>query len=391
MYKSIFFLLLLILASSCANINSLIDQGDYDRAIDKLVNKLQGKKNKKREYIIQLEYAFQKAQDLDLRKEKSLRDENLAENWTKIYSIHSSISNRQHKVEPLLPLFSKDGYQGTFKFINIDELKNESKKNTADYYYQSAVLLIDESRQTADKAAARKAYEYLSKIDGLFNHYKDKEQLKKIAYSLSLQNYLVKIVNNTKQIIPQDIEEELLKLSLEGLNGKFKNFDVKKNPSVSYDYYIVMNLLQLEFTPERERSRVYDDINEVVTEEPKKDKNGKILRDSTGKEIKEKVTTKYIATIEEISQSKSVLLSSKLEYIHAISGELEFSKPIQVEGVFDNRMARLIKGDSNKVTDECKKRLHGKLLPFPTNETLLLDAAEKMKRIVKDIIISREK
>jgi hypothetical protein len=174
MYKSIFFLLLLILASSCANINSLIDQGDYDRAIDKLVNKLQGKKNKKREYIIQLEYAFQKAQDLDLRKEKSLRDENLAENWTKIYSIHSSISNRQHKVEPLLPLFSKDGYQGTFKFINIDELKNESKKNTADYYYQSAVLLIDESRQTADKAAARKAYEYLSKIDGLFNHYKDK-------------------------------------------------------------------------------------------------------------------------------------------------------------------------------------------------------------------------
>ncbi len=382
---------LLLFLGSCTNIDKLIDRGDYETAIDKLVKGLQGKKNKKKEQIIQLEYVFQKAQERDLRIEKSLRDENLPDNWSKIYSIHTSISNRQNKIEPLLPLVSIDGYQATFKFININELKNESKKNTADFYYQSALILIDESRHNSDKAAARKAYDYLTKIDILFSNYKDKEQLKKIAYSLSLQNYLVKIVNNTKQIIPENIESELLELSLDGLNSKFKNFDLKKNPTISYDYYIVMNLVQLDFTPERERSRVYDDLNEIITEQVKKDKNGKILKDSTGKEIKEKITKQYVATIEEITQSKSVFLRSKLEYIRANSGELEFSKPVDVEGIFENHMARLIKGDSRFVSDNCKKRLNGNLVPFPSNEELLLDAAEKMKKIVKEIIISREK
>jgi hypothetical protein len=179
----------------------MIDRGEYDPAIEKLVKKLEGKKDKKKEYVLALEYAFQKAQERDLKNEKTLRDETLAENWTKIYSIHTLIAERQNKIEPFLPLESKDGYQATFKFVNIDELKKESKKNTAEFYYQSAVTLIDESKRTLDKNAARQAYDYLIKIDGLFNQYKDKEQLKKIAYNLGLENYLVKINNDTKNII----------------------------------------------------------------------------------------------------------------------------------------------------------------------------------------------
>lgn len=385
------FLSLIILFSSCANVNKMIDRGEYDKAINELVQKLEGKKDKKKEYVLALEYAFQKAQEKDLKYEKALKDEAITENWTKIYVIHNNIAARQTKIEPFLPLQSKDGYQATFKFINVEELKKESKKNTADFYYQSAITLIDEARSSLDKEAARKAYDYLLKIDGLFSQYKDKEQLKKIAYSLGLENYLVKITNNTQNIIPQNIENELLRLSVEGLNRKHKNFEVKSNPAVQYDHYIIMDLRQLEFSPERERIRVYDDINEIETEEIIKDKNGKPKRDSLGKELKQKIKTKYIASVEEITQLKSVLLAGRLEYIHALSGEIEFSKPINVEGVFENNLARLIKGDRNYVTNDCRKKLNGRSLPFPTNEELLLDAAEKMKKLVKDIIYEREK
>jgi len=182
-----------------------------------------------------------------------------------------------------------------------------------------------------------------------------------------------------------------LRLSVEGLNRKFQNYDVKANPTIQYDYYIVMNLTQLEFSPERERSRVYDDINEIETIEVVKDKNGKPKRDSLGKEIKEKIITRYVASIEEITQSKSVLLGGKLEYTHALTGDIEFSKPINVEGLFENHLARLIKGDRDYVSKDCRKKLNGKLVSFPSNEDLLRDAAEKMKKLVKDIIYNRGK
>jgi hypothetical protein len=390
--KNLFiFTALTFLLGSCTNINKLIDKGEYDTAIDKLVHKLEGKKDKKKELVLSLEYAFQKAQDRDLKKEKSLRDENLPENWTTIYALHNLISDRQSKIEPLIPLQSQDGYQATFKLVNIEELKKESKKNTADYYYQSALSLIDDARKTLDKNAARKAHDNLERIDGLFSQYKDKEQLKKIAYSLGLENFLIKIVNNTRNIIPENIETELLKISTAGLNQKYKNFDVKPNPSIQYDYNIIINLTQLEFSPERERTRVYDDTNEKETEEVLKDRNGKPKRDSLGKEIKQKVKTKYVASIEEITQSKSVQLGGRLEYVHALTGNLDFSKPINVEGIFENHYARLIKGDRDFVTDDCRKKLNGKMLPFPSNESLLLDAAEKMKKLMKDIIHDKEK
>jgi hypothetical protein len=390
MKQIIFFTAICFFLSSCVNIDKLIDRGEYDSAIDKLIDKLEGNNKKKKEHVLALEYAFQKAQTRDLNAEKSLRDENLPENWAKIYSIHNSISARQNKIEPFLPLKSTDGYQATFKFVNIEELKKESKKNTAEFYYQSALTLIDEAKKSLDKKAAQKAYEYLVKIDGILNQYKDKEQLKKIAYNLGLENFLLKINNNTKNIIPENIETELLRISVDGLNTKYKNFDVKANPTVQYDRFIIMNLTQLEFSPERERSRVYDDVNEVESTEVVKDRNGKPKRDSLGKEIKEKIKTKYVATIEEITQSKSVLLGGRLEYIHAITGDVEFSKPINVEGLFENHLARLIKGDQNYVTSDCRKKLNGKLVSFPSNEELLLNAAEKMKKLVKDIIYDRE-
>ncbi|MBK7358733.1 MAG: hypothetical protein IPI45_08555 [Saprospiraceae bacterium] len=380
------YLLSLLVLTSCANVDKMIDKGQYDQAIDKLVHRLAGKKNKKKDEVIALEYAFKKAQDRDLRTEKTLRDENIPENWTRVYTIHNQITSRQNKIEGLLPLETNDGYQATFNFVNIDELKKESKRNTADFYYQSALSLIDESRRSGDKNAAREAYNYLNKIDGLFSQYKEKEQLKKDALNLSMENYLVKINNQTNQIIPADVEAELLKWSVDGLNSKFKNFDVKANPALNYDHYILLNLTQMEFSPEREKTRIYDDVNEITTEEVVKDRNGKPRRDTLGKEIKEKVVTRYVATIEEISQLKSVLVGGRLEFINVRSTDIEFTKSLQVEGVFENKMARLIKGDRSYVTDECERKLKGRLVAFPSNETILLDAVEKLKSQVKNII-----
>ena len=104
------------------------------------------------------------------------------------------------------------------------------------------------------------------------------------------------------------------------------------------------------------------------------------------KEIKVKVVTRDVATIEEISQIKSALVGGRLEFINVRSSDIEYTKNLQVEAVFENKMARLIKGDRSYVTDECERILKGRLVPFPSNERLLVDAVEKLKNQVKNII-----
>ncbi|MBK8954819.1 MAG: hypothetical protein IPM34_04580 [Saprospiraceae bacterium] len=388
MKKLIYAFCLMFIISSCGNVQKMIDRGDYDQAIDYAVNKLSGNKKRDKEMVLALEYAFKKAQEKDLAMERTLKSQDDDEKWSRIYIIHERIENRQRKIEPFVPLEAEDGYRASFHFVNIQELKKESKKNTADFLYQSALLLIDESQRNFDKSAAREAYQQLEQIDPLFGTYKDKEALKKQAKSLGMNHYLVRIKNNTQSIIPEPVEREMLSIGLEKLNSTWKSYDVKSDPSVRYDYYIQLELNHLEFSPEREKSRVYEDVNEIITEEPLKDKFGKVVKDSTGKVVKEKIKTRYVAVVEEITQQKAVQLGGRMLYSNVRSGDIEISKPLEVEGLFENKYVRINKGNIDYVSDECKKSLKGKALPFPTNEELLLSAAEKIKRQLKSHIDS---
>ncbi len=389
--KNCFYLAVsLLVFSSCANVQKMIDRGEYDQAIDKLVSKMAGKDKKKHEDVLALEFAFKKAQDRDLNKEKALREENLAENWSAIYSLHNKISSRQSKVEALVPLYSSSGYQASFHFINVEELKRESKKNTADFYYQSALRLLDEARSSAEKQSAREAYDYLNRIDPLFSQYKDKDQLKKVAIQLGQKHYLIRLSNESRMVLPEDVEQRMLQFSLDHLNKNWKSFDMHKDPSVDYDYHILVRILDLEFSPEREQSRVYDDVNEETREEVLKDSKGKPVKDSLGNPIKQKIVTKFISTIEEITQRKSVQLGGILEYRNMKNGDVEYSEPLAIEGLFENKTARLLKGDADHVSDECRRKLKGRTMAFPKNEDLLLDASEKLKVRVKAIINKRE-
>lgn len=373
----------LLLFGSCGNVQKMIDRGDYDQAIDYSIKKLAGKKKRDKEIVLALEYAFKKAQEKDLETERALRASQDDEKWSRIYSIHERIEFRQRKIEPFIPLTAEDGYRAGFHFVNIEELKRESKKNTADFLYQSALLLLDEAKKNEDKVAAREAHKQLLEIDQLFGTYKDKEALKKEAQSLAMTHYLVKIKNNTLSIIPENVEREMLSIGLDALNTKWKSYDVKNNPSVRYDYFIQLELNHLEFTPEREKSRVYEDVNEIISEEPMKDKNGKILKDSLGRVLKEKIKTRYVATAEETHQQKAVQLGGRMMYIHVRSGDIAVSKPLEVEGLFENKYLKITKGNVDYVSDECKKNLKGRPMPFPSNEELLLIAAEKIKRQLK--------
>lgn len=383
--------MLAVLLGSCQSTNELIETGNYDRAIDKLVGKLAGKGKKSRERVVNLEFAFKKAQDRDLGLESTLLEDDDEIKWEKIYSIHNRIEERQRKVEPLIPLVAKDGYQARFQFINTAERKKESKANTASYYYKTAQSLLEEYRQTGHKESARSSYDLLVKIQNLYSNYKDVSLLMKTAKDYGTSHYLVRMVNNTNAVMPLRMEDELLNIAVTDLNRNWKIFDMRSKPGIQYDYHIIMNLTNLDFSPEREKIRIIEDQYEHTEDELITDKKGRPVLDSLGKKQYQKVIIKYPYTIEEIAQSKAAIIGGRLEWINQHTKNIEFSRPLNVEGVFDNRYGRLIKGDRTKMNEEGARLLKGRPLPFPSNEAMVLDAGEKLKHIVKDYIYDRER
>lgn len=375
-----------VIFSSCVNNKKLIEKGQYDNAIDGLVKSLQGKKNKPTRDVRDLELAFNKAQQEDLRVEKLLKDENEASNWEKIYNIHEKIDHRQDKIRALVPLISKDGYEAAFQFVNTLERKKEAKINSIAYYYNTALALIQQSETENDKIKAREAVGYLEKIELLSNNYKDVNYLKSKADKLGTVHYLVKVVNNTFKILPVQLEDDLTRISVNDLNSRWKKFDMRKAEGIQYDYNIIMNLEGLEFSPDREKSRIKEDINKEITEETKKDSKGNVVKDSLGNPVKIKSEIVHTNSIEEITQSKTAILSGKLEWHNMTTKNIERREPMNVEINFENVYARLLKGDIKYLNRQNKELVNRRPAVFPTNEQMTLDAGEKLKLIFKDII-----
>ncbi len=64
---------------------------------------------------------------------------------------------------------------------------------------------------------------------------------------------------------------------------------------------------------------------------------------------------------------------------------------LQVENLFENKFARLIRGDASKVSKVNQKLLKNRAVGFPSNQNMLLDTGEKLKNIIKDMIFEHER
>ncbi|MBK8154216.1 MAG: hypothetical protein IPK61_15120 [Saprospiraceae bacterium] len=373
--------------SSCANVNKMMEKGNYDGAISKLVKSLAGKKNKDQEKVIALEYAFKKAQQRDLRTIAAYQQDLKSADWENIYAVYYKIHNRQISIEPLLPLVSEEGYQATFDFVDTEVRLRQAKNETVEYYYQSAVEKLEKSRKNKEKSLARSAYDDLIKIDQLSAKYKDCDQLRKIAIERGAEHFLVKMVNQSQTIMPQKFEEDLLDFSIQDINKLFKVYHTYYSSEIDYDFIIRMNIRNIQFSPEREKSRVYEDIFEETIE---KEQNHKSERDTISKEKTEKLTVRHTATIEEVLQQKTVALTGDVEWFNVSNNEVYYSRPVEVEAVYENIYGRLIKGDRKYLNDDTKQKLSRNPRPFPTHEEMLHDAGIQLKKKMKGIIFDKE-
>ncbi|MCI5082092.1 MAG: hypothetical protein MRY78_10375 [Saprospiraceae bacterium] len=370
---------------SCTSVKDLVEEGQYDRAIEVAVKKLAGKKKKKAEHVMGLELAFQKITARDMRQVEILKRENRPDNWPKIHNIYQKINRRQQLIEPLLPLVDEDGVQANFRFVRTDQLMVESKRKSAEHYYAKGIEFLRQA-ETGDKVAARRAYDQFVNVERYYRSFKDKDQLKRKAHDLGTIHILFRMRNEAPVVLPSAFEQAILSLDISDLDDHWKVFHLKNNAAIDFDYEVVMKITNIEVTPSvvkereyREEKEIQDGFDYVL------DQNGNVMKDTLGNDIKVERYVKVQAFILETYQQKAANVTGRLEFYDAQNGRLMKRENLAADAIFEN-YAATFDGDRRALSKQTKRRIGNRPVPFPTNEALLFDAAQSLRPLIKDKI-----
>ena len=151
-----------------------------------------------------------------------------------------------------------------------------------------------------------------------------------------------------------------------------------------------MNLTDIEVTPEYVREREYVEQKEIEDGfEYVLDDRGNVVKDSLGNDIKVPATKIIQAVVFESFQNKYAKVAGQLQIIDTRTNSLVRREPISVNVDFEN-YASTFRGDKRALTKDSRSRIGNQPLPFPSDENMLLEAAELLKPVVKDKIRKRE-
>ena len=115
------------------------------------------------------------------------------------------------------------------------------------------------------------------------------------------------------------------------------------------------------------------------------DRQGNVMKDSLGNDIKIdkiiKVRARYFETI----QTKSSQILGEVVYIDLNTNQVFKTFPIDSGFVFENIYATF-RGDERALLNEDRDFIRNRMIPFPSNEQMVYDTGEDLKAKLKDII-----
>ncbi|TYP99193.1 hypothetical protein C7447_102514 [Tenacibaculum adriaticum] len=375
---------------SCSSVKSTqkaINSGNYDKAISLSIENL--KKNKTKEknqpYVEMLVKAFKKVKERDEARIAFLKKENRPENLESILNLYQQLNNRQERIKPLLPLkVLATGRNAEFKMRNYDDELIATKAELSEYLYNNAASAFNDASQ--DKYRYRAVFEELQYLDRINPNYKDTKNLMDEAHDRGTDFVYVLVKNETRQVIPRRLEEDLLAMDTYGLNDLWTVYHAQKNRQIKYDYNLELNLRRIDISPEQIHEK------EIIKEKQIKDgykylydEKGNIVKDSLGNKIKVDKFKKIRCRVYKFTQNKSSSITGVVKYIDNYSRQLLKKFPIQSEFIFEHAYANY-DGDRRALDDSFTNLIQLKEVYFPSNEQMIYDTGTDLKEKLKYII-----
>lgn len=384
--KPIYLFFSLIFLISCTSIKSTqksINSGNYTKAINSAVGKLVKDKysKKSKAYADLLFEAFDKYQAQQLNRIDFFNQDNAFDNAGKIFSAYNNLKIYQNKIKPLLPLEGTNT-QLNFSFFDVDAKLIKAKSAYADALFEEALDLIN----TQQMQESRNAYENLKKIQDLEPSYPRLKETMDIAYQNGLSFVFINLENSTQMVVPKAFEEKLLSLNTYNLDDFWTVYHNTKLPNNYYDREILIDFQNFNYSPDRLLDREINIQREVVDGwQYQVDSRGNFVLDADGNKIKEDKMVTVEGVLFKSIQSKEVEVIANVTFTNLANQQEVLSRPLQSVFVFENNFATY-QGDIRALNREEKQLLRGRLINYPSNETMLIDAANDIKLKLKSIL-----
>ncbi|XCF04941.1 hypothetical protein ABI125_09395 [Tamlana crocina] len=390
MKKFLLFSLVALMALSCSTskqIEKAVSVGNYDQAISYALDKLRTNKDKKgkADFIIMLHEAYNKATARDLDNIDFLKKDNNPENYIRIYDAYVALDNRQERIKHILPLYV-NGKEVRFNFSNYHNQIIGAKNGASEQLYINATNVL--KSKTAHKMDYRFAYDQFRDIEDINPNYKDVRQLMEVAHQKGTDFVLVEMINDTRKVIPQRLEDDLLNFSTYGLNNLWTVYHNNPTNEVKYDYNMRVNLREINTSPEQIRERQIIKEKQIV--DGKKlllDEKGNQVKDSLGNTIEVDNLKTVRCEFYEFTQFKAVKVAGNVEYYNLNTKQLADAFPVDSEFVFEHIYADA-RGDRRALETTLLPFLNNRRVPFPTEEQMIFDTGEDLKLQLKNIMNS---
>jgi hypothetical protein len=388
MKKIITLIVTLIVFLNCGvkHTRSLLMDGDYDGAIQKAVSGLNGNKNAKgkQDYVYLLEEAFAKAKTRDLERVKALNKENNPNNFEKIYNGYLDLQNRQELIKPLLPLqLIAENRAAIFPMDDYTDEIIASKNNLSKYLYENSRALLT----TKDKMTCRRAYDDLGYLDKINPDYKDVRKLMDEARLRGIDFVNVYTKNETNIVIPTRLQDDLLDFGTFGLNDKWTVYHSNKQKGLQYDFGMIINFRNINISPEQVKEKEFVKEKQIKDgTKPLLDANNNPVRDQAGVPIRIDNFKNIRVSVYEFRQLKTVNVVAKIDYIDLKTNQLIETFPLASEFVFEN-IYSTFNGDKNACEPDYFQYFDRRVMPFPSNEKMIYDCGEDLKKKLKEIIV----
>lgn len=381
MVKRILISSLLLISFGCSpikKINNNVVSGEYDKAINKTISELKKIKNKKKkiQYELILKDIYNRAVVNSKDKISRFKKDGNPEFFDDIYFEYDKLIKRQNKLKNL------SSERLNFNFENYDSELINFRYKTSDYFLKISNSFISNN----NKFDYRKAYNYLTVIESINPNYLDTRSLIKLCLVKGKDYILLNVLNESKSVLFEDLEKDILNIKGYDLNSTWKSFFTKNDSfEGTYDFYIDLAFKSFIISPERlVQKEGFSEKNIVDGLTYKLDDEGNVMKDSLGNDIKvDKLIKISVKSIESI-QSKSAKVLAEIRFIDKKKNIIE-KFPLESEFWFRNRFLEY-DGDKRVLTKEQIKLSKNRFMPFPPDEVLIFNNSENIKRKMKRII-----
>lgn len=386
MKKLLLFTVLLSVLVSCGGrkqIERRLHAGNYDAAISGALKKLENNKDKKRKekFVIMLEDAYHKVVERDLRTIAHLEKDGNPEQFKTIFEIYLDLDARQEAIKPVLPLKIGRKYL-KLNFNDYSEQIVDYRYKVSDYLIDQGIVLLD----SEDKYNAREAYNIFAYIDRINPNFEEVRDLMIEAKQKGTEFVSVNIENHTNQIMPIQLESELLDFNTYGLDNFWTVYHSNINDELNYDFAMQLQLKQINVSPERIQERQILRERQIVDGwEYLLDDQGNVAQDSLGNDIKVDRIINVRARLFEFNQLKSSQVVAKVVITDLRTNQQLNSFHIDSGFVFENRYARS-RGDRRALNNRDRELIRNRRIQFPTDEQMVYDTGEDLKQQFKSVL-----